>query len=295
MKKSEIKDLYNQSNSALSLLKMAVMLLPLVKEDVAVDRTLKAAAVAERLFHPVKAMCDYMIDDGSIDMSEHLKNIKSEVSQIEQQAAKMDKIEESSVLMQNCRAIINTIKDVEKWTANGVEPQHKAPEALQQPNEGNNGELAGNGNEAQPEPTAKPIVEIVKEQLPTIYDDEEMKNLEQRVFYNAINKKYMVLRDDEKAYIWKENKQLNLLAYMCGRLYCDDKVVQRQDRYGKYHKKVIKGGRMKKASSIKDLFNGIDIANNRYQLLRNENVPEGYRLIDNLFEQEKNSEKMAGQ
>ena len=141
MKKSEIKDLYNQSDSALRMLKAMTLLLPYAKGDKAIIEAIDTAA---HLVTIVKTMCDYMIDDGSTDMRERLQVIKSEATQIESNVAKMGYSKERFALMLNCRAIINNIKDMEEWTANGVEPQHEAPEAPQQPSEGNDGELAGN-------------------------------------------------------------------------------------------------------------------------------------------------------
>ncbi len=146
MKRSEIKDLYNQSDSALRLLKCMALILPYCNGE-------QAAA----LWNPVKVMCDYMIDDGSIDMTERLQNIKAEVSQIELSVAKMGYSKEQMPLLLNCRAIINQIKDMEAWTANNPQPQQKHTEAPQQPIGGINGELAGNGNENAPEALQQPI------------------------------------------------------------------------------------------------------------------------------------------
>ena len=151
MKRSEIKDLYNQSDSALRLLKAMALILPYCNgEQATAEATQKAAAQAAALWNPVKVMCDYMIDDGSIDMTERLQNIKAEVSQIELSVAKMGYSKERMPLLLNCRAIINQIKDMEAWTANNPEPQQKHTEAPQQPIGGSGGELAGNGNENVP-------------------------------------------------------------------------------------------------------------------------------------------------
>jgi hypothetical protein len=131
MKKSEIKDLYNQSDAALRLLKALTLLLPYSSDQVIAENTMKAAAQAAELWKPVKVMCDYMIDDGSTDMTDRLLNIKAVVINIQNSVLKMAIADskEAFVLIQNCQAIINTIKDMEEWTANGVEPQHTAPEA----------------------------------------------------------------------------------------------------------------------------------------------------------------------
>lgn len=166
------------------------------------------------------------------------------------------------------------------------EPQHKAPEAPLQPNEGNDGELAGNGNETRPKPTAK---SIVKEQLPTIYDDEINKTREQHVFYNAIQKGWMELKGS--TYEWKRN--MEYLALMCGLLYWGDKVTDdlgaNTNSLGEYPKILskstdrfkYKSGEVTKTSKdIKALFGGVDVSNLRSQL--NE-LPDLYDSIVRLF------------
>lgn len=287
MEKSEIKDLYNQSDEVLKLLKVSVMLLPYVNGDEATaEATYKAIDTAAHLVTIVKTMCDYMIDDGSTDMRERLQVIKSEATQIESNVAKMGYSKERFALMLNCRAIINNIKDMEEWTANGVEPQHEAPKAPQQPSEANDGELAGNDNKTRPEPTAKPVV---KEQLPTIYDDEINKTREQHVFYNAIQKGWMELKGS--TYEWKRN--MEYLALMCGLLYWGDKVTDdlgaNTNSLGEYPKILskstdrfkYKSGEVTKTSKdIKALFGGVDVSNLRSQL--NE-LPDLYDSIVRLF------------
>lgn len=124
MKISEIKDIYNQSEESLRLLQSIVLCLPYCKEQVIADTVLKAAERAADLWKSVKVMCDYMIDDGSTDMTERLQIIKVEVIKIQDKVVKMEIAEskEGFVLIQNCQAIKNTIKDMEKWKP---EPQHK--------------------------------------------------------------------------------------------------------------------------------------------------------------------------
>lgn len=121
MKISEIKDIYNQSEESLRLLQSIVLCLPYCKEQVIADTVKKAAERAADLWKSVKVMCDYMIDDGSTDMTERLRIIKAEVIKIQDKVVKME-IAESEELIQNCQAIKNTIKDIPKWKP---EPQHK--------------------------------------------------------------------------------------------------------------------------------------------------------------------------
>ena len=293
MKKSVIKNLYNQSDAALNLLKVYTCSLPYSSDQVKARNILKAAALAAELWKPVKVMCDYMIDDGSTNMTERLLNIKAEVSIIEYGVAKMwkdDKDEltdELKKLALNCRDIINTIKDMEECTANGVEPQQKHIEAPQQPIGGNSGELAGSDNENAPESSKQP--DIKKEELPTIYDDEINKVREQQVFYNAIKGGWMQLIGT--TYKWLKNKEY--LALMCGLLYWGDEVKDdlgaNTDEWGEYPKTLSKskhrfkyeyGGGIKTSKDIKDLFGGVDVSNLRSQLSE---LPDEYGSITRLF------------
>jgi hypothetical protein len=253
-------------------------------EQATAEATQKAAAQAAALWNPVKVMCDYMIDDGSIDMTERLQNIKAEVSQIELSVAKMGYSKEQMPLLLNCRAIINQIKDMEAWTANNPQPQQKHTEAPQQPIGGNSGELAGNGKENAPEGSKQP--DIKKEELPTIYDDAINKVREQQVFYNAIKGGWMQLNGT--TYKWLKNKEY--LALMCGLLYWGDKVKDdRTDPLG-YRPKILskskhrfnyESGECKKTSKdIKDLFGGVDVSNYRSQLTE---LPDEYGSITRLF------------
>ncbi len=220
MKKSEIKDLYNQSDSALRMLKAMTLILPYAKGDKTIIEAIDTAA---HLVTIVKTMCDYMIDDGSTDMRERLQVIKSEATQIESNVAKMGYSKERFALMLNCRAIINNIKDMEEWTANGVEPQHEVPEAPQQPIEGNDGELAGNGNETRPDESPGD-------------DDSQYINLPlgmqtpdkraEKILKSAIDNGWMGA--DENQGTWygfdktKDGRRKNYmqsLAYLCGKTY----------------------------------------------------------------------------
>jgi hypothetical protein len=169
MKKSEIKDLYNQSNEALTLLKAYVKMLPYADDNKA---TLQAIDTAAHLVTIVKTMCDYMIDDGSTDMTARLQDIKAEAKQIELDVAKMGYDKERFAIMLNCRAVINNIKDMEEWTANGAEPQQKPTAAPQQPSDGSDVELADSDKETQPE-GAKKRVKVFKKDCILVDDKEQ--------------------------------------------------------------------------------------------------------------------------
>ena len=224
MKRSEIKDLYNQSDSALKLLKAIALLLPYCNgEQATAEATQKAAAQAAALWNPVKVMCDYMIDDGSIDMTERLQNIKAEVSQIELSVAKMGYSKEQMPLLLNCRAIINQIKDMEAWTANNPQPQQKHIEAPQQPNEGSGGELAGNGNENAPEGSNEESEHI---KLPLELQTKDKRA--EKIFTEAYKGGWITERNDG-GYQWKGFGNTNIrgnfiaremkCAYLCAQTY----------------------------------------------------------------------------
>lgn len=143
MKKSEIKDIYNESRTALQLIKAKCQLLPYAKD---IDELALTIAEDIRLFFPVvKKTCDYIIDDGSEDFNELLQEINKEMRQIESNVAKFGYSKARFVLLQNCRAIINNIKDVEIWT------QQPQPETPQQTNNGSDVEKAGRKKKKQPE------------------------------------------------------------------------------------------------------------------------------------------------
>jgi hypothetical protein len=280
MKKSEIKDLYNQSNEALTLLKAYVKMLPFADGNKA---TLQAIDTAAHLVTIVKTMCDYMIDDGCTDMTARLQDIKAEAKQIELDVARMDYDKERFLIMLNCRAIINNIKDMEEWTANSVEPQQAAPEAPQQPSDGNSRELAGSSNETPPEGKRQTVIK--KEDLPTIYDDEN-KVREQQVFYNAIQNNLMVLNADGKGYTWKTNGKL--LALMCAILYWNDEIKKNtvsNDPLNTTFSYTLEKNNVyfEDAARLKEMFGGKDVSNYRTKLHKLGKLPENWELIDKLF------------
>lgn len=97
-------------------------------------------------------------------------------------------------------------------------------------------------------------------------------DLEISVFSKAITKGYIILKPDG-TYEW--NKTNRLLAYMCGRLYCGDRVKEDKSDYTTEYKK----GRGKlPAKELKNLF-GVDVGKTRDNI----DVPEHYDIIDELF------------
>ena len=150
--------------------------------------------------------------------------------------------------------------NIRKWHT--PEPQQKQIEAPQQPIGGNSGELAGSDNENAPAAPQQPIGII------TINNTD----LEISVYNKAITKEYMTLKPDG-TYKW--NKTNRLLAYMCGRLYCGDRVRENKSDYTTEYKK----GRGKlPAKELKKLF-GADVGKTRDNI----DVPGHYDIIDELF------------
>ncbi len=99
---------------------------------------------------------------------------------------------------------------------------------------------------------------------------------ERLVFGSAIEKGFMY--ENNGKYHW--NMAKNLLAYMCGKLYCGDRVMEDKNTY---NLKLKKTGRRLQANALKELFEGFDVANNRNAM--NE-PPTGYEQIDALFEEQ---------
>lgn len=143
-----------------------------------------------------------------------------------------------------------------------IKLQQKDIAAPQQPNYGSSGELTGNGKENAGAAPQRPV------EASTINNTD----LEISVFRKAIEKKYMTQNPDG-TYKW--NKTNRLLAYMCGRLYCGDRIREdRSDYIPKYHKGI---GKLP-ANELKKLF-GVDVGKTRDNI----NVPNQYYIIDELF------------
>lgn len=95
---------------------------------------------------------------------------------------------------------------------------------------------------------------------------------EKLVFGNALQKQYMSL--DNGSYKWTLSK--SLLAYLCGRLYCGDKIKEDESDY---RTEYIKGRTQMPAQEVKALF-GVDVASNRYSI---KTPPRNSWKVDELF------------
>lgn len=92
------------------------------------------------------------------------------------------------------------------------------------------------------------------------------------VFGNALQKQYMSL--DNGSYKWTLSK--SLLAYLCGRLYCGDRIKEDESDY---RTEYIKGRTQMPAQEVKALF-GVDVASNRYSI---KTPPRNSWKVDELF------------
>ena len=237
MKKSEIKDLYNQSIEATNWLKVCVVSLPYARGNTAIYTAIEISA---RLCSIVKAICDYMIDDGSVDMTERLQEIKAEARKTESDVAKMGYSKERVTLCRNCRAIINNIKDAEEWT----KPLHKAPEAPQQPN--NDG--------------WKNLLPVDRKE-----NDKAIEAFEKAIENGLISPNGNNL---------KFNGTNALLAYWCGKIYCEDRNYQ--DPTTK-ETLIKRGSTLFPDKELSLLFGVCNLGQSRLQLYR---PPKGHEIID---------------
>lgn len=108
--------------------------------------------------------------------------------------------------------------------------------------------------------------------IPTIHPiNNDLGELENRIYRRALKKGY--IRLDGQDHYTKGSATWALIAYMCGRIYCKDRVK------GDY---TLFKGRNFPAKQVKELFNSVDIANHRDQL--KDKPPRNYSKIDELFE-----------
>lgn len=107
-----------------------------------------------------------------------------------------------------------------------------------------------------------------KQDIPLLRDSQQ----EIDVFGKALQKGYMSLCNG--GYKWHEPK--SLLAYMCGRLYCGDRIKENSNDYSEEYKK---GRTNLPKAELKALF-GIDVGANRDVIKA---PPRGHWKIDDLF------------
>ncbi len=131
---------------------------------------------------------------------------------------------------------------------------------------------------------APTLEELIKDRkIPTIAKTDK----EYLMFGEALRKQYMYLEND--CYHWTLPK--SLLAYMCGYIYCGDRIKKDEDD----NETFIKGGPQFPAKEVTALFSGFDVHNSRYQIIRNyklkKELPRGRWKINDLIQEFENEKK----
>ena len=101
--------------------------------------------------------------------------------------------------------------------------------------------------------------------------------LARKIFDKAIEEEYIIINDDH--YEWTLNKVL--LAYMCGRIYCEDypeKTIYDEKMYWMPGRVELFPG-----AELDKLFNMKDLTQSRHSR-KNKAAPIGSEKIDKLFE-----------
>lgn len=110
---------------------------------------------------------------------------------------------------------------------------------------------------------------IEPHQIPTIIGTEQEIN----VFTKAIEKRYMM--QNGSGYKWNLTK--SLCAYMCGRLYCGDRIKEDDVDYSR---KLIKGNTQLPRNELKKMF-GFNVGENRGTM---KEPPRNVYMIEDLFD-----------
>ena len=101
--------------------------------------------------------------------------------------------------------------------------------------------------------------------------------LARRIFAKAIDEGYIIIDDDH--YKWTLNKVL--LAYMCGRIYCED--YPEKTRYDDKLFWMPSRVELFPGAELDKLFNMKDLTQSRHTR-KNKAAPTGFEKIDKLFE-----------
>ena len=144
------------------------------------------------------------------------------------------------------------------------------PKPQQDTSEPPQGQITPEGNEQAPDTTPEPP------QVPTINNTDK----ERWVYGIALEKGYIRKNDDGVSYSITETINKSAIAYMCGRLYCFDKVI------GGYISNIAH----ELPRGIKKKFGGTDIAQKRQSMIwkanKNKNyTPHDYEKIDDIFKE----------
>lgn len=184
----------------------------------------------------VTSLCDYMIDDGELDLAEDLQIIHDEACKIsngEYGRVRDDALTDErrpiiSEILINVANMWAEIQDYWEWMAeNGQVPDTPAPQAAQveasqaMPSATQTPTAAGQADEAGQEPeaaTPKPLpTDLPSGDLPPVLDTPKAR----RVFGKAIEKGYMK-KLLSGGFEWNgvtETGRNVQLAYLCGKIY----------------------------------------------------------------------------
>jgi len=215
----------------------------------------------------------------SVSLQEPKTSNKRKDEAVQQQKDKDDKLDYSALLREpstpnNTRAIERideALQLMEKhfgFTLFSNPQSEQAPPEPQQQQTTDAQSLNTEPKQAPPEPQQESKGPTAST-IPTINDTDK----EKLVFGNALQKQYMTLNNG--CYKWTLTK--SLLAYMCGRLFCGDKIKEDDSDYSKEYKK---GNTQMPAQEVKALFGGVDVASNRYSIKA---PPRNFWKVDALF------------
>ena len=168
-----------------------------------------------KVWENVTTLCNYMFDDGAIDVNSDLLEIRQMANELYHEAMKH---EATKQLFFPCHKVVQNIDKYFKRKGILVQPQQKPIAAPQQANDGNDGELTGNGNENAPEGENEPPIENYIELTPELQTTDKKA---EKVFTAAYNEGWIAKRNDG-GYQWKgfgDKSRTRKLAYMCAQIY----------------------------------------------------------------------------
>lgn len=119
----------------------------------------------------------------------------------------------------------------------------------------------------------KELSNKLQDELHDILTDEA-----KRIFDKAIKAGLMVVTETG-CYEWGKNKAL--LAYMCGRIYCYDRIIKGECEESHILKK---GSGFFPETKLSQLFNTNNLGQS-HQQLKDRELPKGHECVDNLFDE----------
>lgn len=142
-----------------------------------------------KVWENVTTLCNYMFDDGAIDVNSDLLEIRQMANELYHEAMKH---EATKQLFFPCHKVVQNIDKYFKRKGILVQPQQKPIAAPQQANDGNDGELTGNGNENAPEGSDNGSKYI---ELPLSMQTDDKRA--EKVFTEVVNKGWLQVIDNQ--------------------------------------------------------------------------------------------------